>query len=379
MKKTVLIYILLGFAITSCTNKPAVTEKAKTTTDTAQLSSEVQLSAAQIKNAGLETGTAEMKAMHKTLKVTGMLDVPPKNIVSVSMPLGGYLKKTELLPGTHVHKGDVLATIEDQQYVQLQQDYLTAKSKLVYFEAEYTRQQQLNETKAASDKVFQQARSSYEEQKVLLKSIGEKLLLIGINPDRLSINSISRTINLYAPISGYVTKINVNTGKYVSPTDVLFEIISPDEMHLSLTVFENDAANIITGQKVTCYSNIHPETKYDATVHLVNPSIGKERSTEVHCDLGKYGKELMPGMYMNAVIELKTAQANALPEDAVVKWGNDYYVFSELAAGRYRMQKVEIGATDGGFVEITSPLPDSKIVIKNAYTLLMKMKNGGDE
>lgn len=379
MKRIASIYLGIAVVFSSCSSHDTKPEKAGIVKDTLRIGNEVQLTPVQRKNAGIVTGYAEKRIMHKTLKVTGVLDVPPKNIVSVSMPLGGYLKKTELLPGAHVHKGEVLATMEDQQYIQLQQDYLTAKSKLVYYEAEYTRQQQLNETKAASDKVYQQARSDYEGQKVLVKSIGEKLSLIGVNPDKLNINSISRSVNLYAPISGYVTKINVNIGKYVSPTDVLFELISPEEMHLSLIVFENDAANIITGQKVTCYSNIHPETKYEATVHLINPAIGKERSTEVHCDLGKYGNELMPGMYMNAVIELKSAQSNTLPEDAIVKWNNEYYVFFETSEGNYSMHKVEAGTSDGGFVEITSDLPDSKIVIRNAYSLLMKLKNGGEE
>ena len=377
MNRIALIYIIVLLA--SCSSHQPVAEKTKSAKDTARVSNDVALTAAQLTNAGIATGYAEKRTMHKTLKVTGVLDVPPGNIVSVSMPLGGYLKKTELLPGAHVHKGEILATLEDQQYVQLQQDYLTAKSKLVYYEAEYARQQQLNETKAASDKVYQQAKSDFEGQKILVKSIGEKLMLIGVNPDRLSISSISRTINLYAPISGYVTKINANTGKYVSPTEVLFELVSPEEMHLSLIVFENDAANIVTGQKVTCYSNIHPDTKYEATVHLINPTIGKERSTEVHCDLGKYGRELMPGMYMNAIIELKTAIANSLPEDAIVKWGNEHYIFAETVAGRYSMQKVETGTSDGGFVEITTALPDAKIVIRNAYSLLMKLKNGGEE
>jgi cobalt-zinc-cadmium efflux system membrane fusion protein len=379
MKNSALIYTIIISVFASCSNQEAAPAKSTATKDTTQLSNDVQLTAAQLTNANIETGFAEKRAMHKTLKVTGVLDVPPKNMVSVSMPLGGYLKKTELLPGAHVHKGEVLATMEDQQYVQLQQDYLTAKSKLVYNEAEYKRQQQLNETKAASDKVYQQARSEYEGQEILVKALGEKLLLIGVNPERLTINNISKSINLYAPITGYVTKINVNIGKYVTPTDVLFELISPEEMHLSLTVFENDAANIVTGQKVVCYSNIHPETKYEATVHLVNPSIGKERSTEVHCDLGKYGKELMPGMYMNAIIDLNSAITNALPEDAVVKWNNEYYVFCEQSTGKYTMQKVSVGATDEGYVEITSTLPVSKIVLKNAYALLMKLKNGGEE
>ena len=379
MNKFSLICIVVLAIFSSCSNHGEVPVKIGDVKDTTKIGNEVQLSAAQIKNAAIETGVAEKRLMHKTLKVTGILDVPPKNIVSVSMPMGGYLKTTELLPGAQVHKGEILATIEDQQYVQLQQDYLTVKNKLVLYEAEYNRQQQLNETKAASDKVFQQARSDYEGQKILLKSIGEKLLLIGVKPDLLTINNISRSINLYAPITGYVTKVNVNIGKYVGPTEVLFELMSPEEIHLDLTVFENDAANITKGQKVVCYSNIHPETKYEATVHLINPSIGKDRSTEVHCDLSKYGKELMPGMYMNAVIDLQTTTTTALPEDAIVKWNNGYYVFSESTAGKYTMQKVAIGASDGGFVVITSVLPDVKIVIRNAYSVLMKMKNSGEE
>jgi cobalt-zinc-cadmium efflux system membrane fusion protein len=371
---------LIIFAVfASCNNQPTASEPEKAVKDNAQISDNVVLTAAQLKNAGIVIGYAEKRTMRKTLKVTGILDVPPKNIVSISMPLGGYVKRTGLLPGAYVHRGEVLATMEDQLYIQLQQDYLTAKSKLVYSEAEYTRQQQLNETKAASDKVYQQAVSDHEAQKILVRSLGEKLSLIGVDPQKLNINSISRSVNLYAPISGYVTKVNVNIGKYVNPADVLFELISPKEMHLSLIVFENDAANIVTGQKVTCYSNTHPETRYEATVHLVNPAIGKERSTEVHCDLGNYGSELMPGMYMNAIIEIETAQANSLPEDAIVKWNNGYYIFVERAVGQYSMHKVEAGTSDDGFVEVTSALPGRKIVTQNAYSLLMKLKNGGEE
>jgi cobalt-zinc-cadmium efflux system membrane fusion protein len=60
--------------------------------------------------------------------VNGKIDVPPQNMVSISVPLGGYLKSTKLLEGMHISKGEVIAIMEDQQYIQLQQDYLTAKA-----------------------------------------------------------------------------------------------------------------------------------------------------------------------------------------------------------------------------------------------------------
>jgi cobalt-zinc-cadmium efflux system membrane fusion protein len=137
-------------------------------------------------------------------------------MVSISVPLGGYLKSTKLLPGMKVKKGEVIANIEDQQYIQLQQDYLTAKSKLSYIEKEYQRQKELNQSKASSDKVFQETETTYQGQKILVKSLSEKLRLISINPDKLDENNLSRSINLYAPIDGFVSTVNVNIGKYVT-------------------------------------------------------------------------------------------------------------------------------------------------------------------
>ncbi len=375
----IIIITALAITLTACNaNKKENTDTqnssaAKVAADVATLTPE------QAKNANLDLGRPEKRTVHKTLKVSGILEVPPQNMISVSIPLGGYLKKTALLPGLHVHKGDILATLEDQQYIQLQQDYLTAKAKLNYYKAEYERQQKLNETKAASDKVYQQALSDYESEKTLLRATGEKLLLIGINPATLTDNNISRSVNIYAPINGNVAKVNVNIGKYVNPTDVLFELVNPDDLHLTLTVMENDAANLHSEQKVVCYANNKPDTKYDAEIHVINPSIGKDRATEVHCHLLKYGKELLPGMFMNAEIDMQSATVNSLPEDAVVKWNNEPYVFYEIATNKYKLLKIETGYASDGFIEIKTTLPDAKIVIKNAYTLLTKMMNSAEE
>ncbi len=379
---TALVFISL---FTQCKDNPAAITAAATGTKPRTDSLKVQedmvtLTAVQAANAGIATGMPSKREMHTTLQVSGTIDVPPQNIVSISIPLGGYIKQTTLLPGTKISKGAILATLEDQQYIQLQQDYLTAKNRLHYVEADFSRQQELNETKAVSDKVYQQARSEFENQKILLRSLGEKLRLIGINPESLNENNISRSIYLHAPISGYVSKVNVNTGKYVSPTDVLFELISPDDLHLSLTVFENNAANLSIGQKVTCYTNNHPETKYQATVSLITPAVNEERAAEVHCHLEHNAKGLMPGMFMNASIEFNNAQVMAVPEEAVVKWNSRYYLFGEEGSNRYKLLPVETGVSAMGFIEIRTVLPvDRPIVVKNAYTLLMKMKNSAEE
>lgn len=339
----------------------------------------VQLSPEQVKNAGITISPAETRDMHTSLKVNGVIDVPPQNVVSVSIPLGGYLKSMKLLPGMQVGKGQVLAVLEDPQYIQLQQDYLVAKSRLAFLEADFARQKELNESKANSDKVFQQVKSDYQSQKVMVRSFAEKLHLINIDPDKLTENNISRSINIYSPLSGFVTKVNVNTGKYVNPTDVLFELINPAHIHLSLTVFEKDVLNLAPGQKVVCYPNTNAADKHTAKIHLITRNIDEKRSSEVHCHFDKYDSRLLPGMFMNAEIELNNARVTAVPDDAVVRWENKDYIFLAEGGDKFVMTPVETGSNNNGYTEIKTDIPGKNVVTKNAYSLLMKMKNTGEE
>ena len=338
----------------------------------------VTLNAAQLKTANLAFGTAQLMSMHKILKVNGAIDVPPSNIVSISIPMGGYLKKTSLIPGMFVKKGNLLAVLEDPSYIELQQDYLTAKSKLVYLEADFNRQRDLNATKSTSDKIFQLARSDYESQKYLTKSLSEKLKLLGLDPLALNENNISRAINFNAPINGYVTKVNVNIGKYVTPTDILFEIIDPSDLHLRLIVYENDATNLKVGNKVSFYTNNDIRKKYLAKVAVINPNINEDKTTEVHCHLVNESVRLYPGTSANAEIELNDAKVNAVPEQAIVKWQNKPFVFIKMEGNSFKMVPVEMGVSTNGYVEIKNDLGKQAIVTTNAYTLLMQLKNSAD-
>ena len=362
----------------ACSTK--VDKENTTTTDTTAASNNVTLTKAQLALAKISTGNLAATQMHKTIKVNGFVDVPPQNMLSVSIPMGGYVKKANLIPGEKVSKGSVLAVLEDASYISLQQDYLTAKSKLVFLEADYNRQKALNTSKSTSDRQFQLATTDFETQQYLVKSLSEKLQLMGIVPAQLNANNISKSISFRSPISGYVTKVNVNAGKYVAPTDVLFEIMDPSDLHARLIVFENDATAIKKGNKVTFSVNNKPLEKYKAEVHFVTPNIENERTTEVHCDIVGSNTGLIPGTFINAEIELNNVTVLALPSAAVVKWQNKPFVFVENATGTYAMVPVVVGLESKGMVEVVSGVTTSdKVVIANAYTLLMKLKNSSEE
>ncbi len=343
---------------------------------------EIVLTAEQAEKAAIQTAVPEVRALHHEVLVNGVVDVPPQNMVSVSFPMGGYLRSTKLLPGMRVRKGEVIGLMEEQSLVQLQQDYLVTAARLEYLEKEYLRQKELNVDKVNADKTLQQATAEYQSQKVMLKGYAEKLRLIGIAPEKLTESGLSRQVPLYSPTNGYVSKVNVNVGKYVQPTDVLFELINPDDIHAALTIFEKDLGKIRIGQRVKVFFVDEPDKVYQAEVILVNRNVDENRAAIAHCHFLTHPGQLLPGMFLNARVETESVRGPAVPESALLTFGSKTYVFVETAKRTYRMVEVSAGARDAGWVSLAGSaqlVEGRKIVTANAYSLLGALKNVAEE
>lgn len=378
----------------SCSNKKPVEKEPENAPEDKNA---VELTASQYRSVGISLGTTEMRALSGVLKVNGFIDVPPQNLVSVTTQMGGIIKSTPLLPGSTVKKGQVIAVLQNQEYVQLQQDYLENKSQLELTDAEYKRQLMLASQQVNAQKTVQQAKAQYQSNLARVNALQQRLILININPASLSAQNIRSQINIYAPISGYVTKVNVNTGKFVNPNDVMFEIVDNSNLHVELNVFEKDAAKVKAGQQVR-FTLTNDSTEQKAVVELVGGEINPDKTVTVHA-LAKGSKNFIPGTYLKAYIETGTSQVSSLPQSAVVEFEGKPYIFiavtsqvsapdlqSEASSKKetnhiFRMTEVSTGIIDGGFIEVQLPaqLNNSKIVLKGAYDLLSKMKNSEEE
>lgn len=372
--KSIYNILILLIILSACGNKNENQNNNEITNEI-----EILLSDEQIKNIGIETDSIRYQTLSSQLQLSGKIDVPPQNMISVSMPLGGYLKSTHLLPGMHVKKGEVIAVMEDEQYVQLQEEFLTAKSKLEFLEKEYERQKELNKNQASSDKVYQLALSEYQTQKIRVKSLSEKLKLIFINADKLDENSISKSINLLSPIDGYVSKVNINIGKHVEPSDILFELVNPEDIHLALNVYEKDIDKLFIGQKVLAFTNNNPDKKYHCEIILIGKDFSNDKNITAHCHFDQYDHSLIPGMYMNALIEINTKNAPVLPNDAIVNYDGISYIFVQITSNTFELIPIKTGNTENNYTEIISDkineLKNKKIVTRGAYQLLMALKN----
>jgi len=339
----------------------------------------VVLNDVQMTNAGIQTGFPQEKEMQTTIRLNGMVDVPPQNLVSVSYPMGGYLRSTPLLPGYPVHKGDPIAVMEDQSFVQLQQDYLTARARLDFLSTDLRRQKELSDADATSKKSYQLTLSEYKTQEAILRSTAEKLRLIHINPEKLSVDNISAQTRIYSPIDGFVSKVNVNVGKYVNPTDVLFELVNPTDIHAAMTVFEKDITLFRKGLHGKVALLDQPGQSYEVATILVTRNVNDSRTGVIHCHFEGAHQELLPGMFLSGVFQLDSRKVVAVPEGAVVNYMGRKYVFVSRNPKEFQLTAVETGNADQGFAElITSGNPDwgnTRIVIKGAYALLGKLKN----
>jgi cobalt-zinc-cadmium efflux system membrane fusion protein len=344
----------------------------------------VTLTPEQHKLAEITLGEIELKELSGTTKVNGMLDLPPQSLVSISTPLEGIVKSTDMLQGMRVKKGALVAVMQNPEFIQMQQDYLDYKSQLQFLKQELDRQEELAKENVNSKKALQKARSEYQSVSARLLGQRSKLSLINISFAVLEKGQILKTFNLYAPMAGYVTQVNTNIGAFASTTDVLFKIADTEHLHAELTVFEKDVPKLKIGQKVR-FTLANEEKERMATVHLIGREISKERTVQIHCHLDKEDTQLLPGMYLKAYVESGTNKVEALPDAAIVEFEGKKYVFIEQSSSKsgyqYRMMEVKTDVAENGYTQVlfSDEITKPKVVIKGAYDLLSKVKNAEEE
>ena len=380
------IFTILVFTLIACNGG----KKVETETKEEEFPNDiVELRADQVKLANIETASIELHSLSGTLKVNGVIAVAPQDLATVCMPLGGFIKSTSMMAGNVVSKGQILAIIENQEFVNIQQSYLEAKSKLEYAEAEYNRHKELYKDDVYSQKNLQEVTANFKSLKSQVNALEQKLLLIGIKVKNLNENTISSCVSIVSPISGYIKTVNINIGKYVDPTDVLFEIVNTDKLFLELTLFDKDIQKVSIGQKIRFYINNETE-QHEAIVYQTGKSMNADKTYKVYATVSGGCKNVMPGMYVNAIIEATNNKVTALPSEAIVTFEDKDYIFvfdkNKEEGGKpfteYRMIEVHKGVTDGGYTEIILPknfnIKIAKVVVKGAYNLLSAKKNAGE-
>ncbi|TDS10986.1 efflux RND transporter periplasmic adaptor subunit [Sphingobacterium paludis] len=374
---------IIGLLVSSCQQQTAQSDEPQQTATPKDSTEQLVLllSPDQMKTIDLDTTSLKQTTIRKNMLLMGKVSVSPTHLTSLSSVVGGHIKTLHIIPGQRFSKGQVLATIADMQVIQLQQDYLTAKADWTSVKENFERQQTLNAQQATSDKNLQLARAEFQKLNATVHALEQKLRLLHIDPTTLQADNIRQTIQIYAPFSGTVNKVFVNTGQYVTPTDIICELIDPRGFILQLNTFEKNLPGLQNGQKIAAYTNDNPKAKSTATIINRVSSLDDDGAGIIYATLDQPNPTWVTGTYVNADVAVNNYIVNSLPQRSVVSFENKQYVFVKTGESSFQLHAVDIGESSDGRVEIRNPaqLADMPIVQKGAYDLLMAMKNKPEE
>lgn len=405
--------------LSACSNDKKTMENTSNTAETSKTEEPKEeesptiatLTEEQMKTVGVQLGAIEQKELTATIKANGMLKVPNNNKANATSLYGGVIKTLNVQIGDYVRKGQVIATISNPQFIQLQEEYLTTGSRITYAEQELQRQKMLNEGNAGAGKNLQNATSELNTLRTRRASLQKQIQLMGINPNSVSNGNLKSALVVTSPISGSVSDVFAKIGSYVDVSSPVIEIVDNSSIHLDLQVFEKDLPQVKVGQTIHFTLTNNPTTEYDAKVFSIGSSFENDSKTiAVHCRVNGNKSGLIDGMNITGIVSLNNVLTPAVPNDAIVNADGKYYVFVQTnkkieehseegekegnhkegeekdhkeEKGSMNFEKIEVmkGVSDMGFTAVTfiKEIPtNAKIVTKGAFFVNAKLSNAGE-
>ncbi|MFT4838758.1 MAG: cobalt-zinc-cadmium efflux system membrane fusion protein [Nonlabens sp.] len=375
------IYTIITFSLTlalySCGEQSNTADQVETQS-AATMDNRIQITQAQFEQSNMILGVLEEKSFPNIVSVNGMIDVPPENRAVVNATMGGYIKTTFLLVGDVVRKGQVLVTLENPEFISLQQEYMEVNEQLSYLKSEYDRQVRMKAENITSQKSYLKAESEYKTAIAKHTGLDKQLRMLNILPSNVRAGKISSVVSIYAPISGSITKVNISKGSYLSPATEILEIIDTDHIHLELSVFEKDIMKIKKGQEIDFKIPEASSKTYKAEVHLVGTSIEENRTIKVHGHLDNDEKtHFLTGMFIDANIITDSAIAKALPSQTVVEVDGVFYVLvldqKEDDTYYFNQEEIVVKRSYNGFTVIENKSSfdsETKFLTQGAFNLI---------
>jgi len=344
----------------------------------------LHLTQIQMEHAGIETGSFERKVLKTSLKVTGKLELPPQNQARVGSLMGGRINSIRIRPGQYVKKGQLLATLENPEFISLQQEYFESLNHLKLLKKEFDRQQLLSEQKISTSKLADKAESAYKAEEIRLVGLESRLSLLNVQAK--SLESIRQYLPVYAPISGHITTIQVRMGEYVPTEKDLFGIVDNHHVHIDFWVYESDIDQIQLDQEIQFFLQNKPDQILSANIFSIGKAMEEEeRAILVHAEIENEKGYLIPGMYVEGRIILnETEKELCVPIQAIATDNGLFYIFElldeeEEEEKEIHFKKIQVikGATDYGFVEVKvmeEISPKASIVVNGAFFLMAQSK-----
>lgn len=357
-----------------------------------------EITAEQLKTAGIETDTVQLKNLTSAIKANGMLTVPNQNKALVTSVSNGIIKTLLVQPGDFVKQGQAIASIINPDIAKTQQDLQTVQAQISLAEIEQRRQKELVEGNAAPLKNLQRVETELATLTTSRNALQQQLAAMGIPASA----KLTTTISVRAPISGTISEISAQIGSNVGPNTPIAQIVNNSQLHLDLFVYEKDLPKLKPNQVIHFTMTNNAGKEYDAQIYSIGTAFASDTKTiPIHAVVKGDKTGLIEGMSITAVVSIGKAIVPAVPSEAIITNAGTDYIFIQTTAPKeekghehkegekeahaqtFYFEKTPVikGNSDIGFTEIipVKPIPSgARVVTKGAFFVMATLSNMGE-
>lgn len=306
---------------------------------------------------GLRTVTVERAPFATSIRTVGRVAYDERRVHHVHTRYEAYVEDvTADFTGKFVRKGEVLAKVYSPDLYATQKEYLLALA-------------------ASRSLAGSRADGVSKGGEDLLAAARQRLLLWDIRPADIDAlekrGEPTRTLNVYAPISGFVTGRMAYHGMKVMPSDTLFDIVDLSTVWVLADVYEYELPRLSVGQKAKVSLAYWPGRSWSGRVTYVYPAVDEAtRTVKVRLELPNPGETLKPEMFAQILLEGAPRQTLVVPDDVVIDSGERKVVFLVEGEGRLMPREIAVGDQAEGLVEVTSGLSAGDVLARGASFLV---------
>lgn len=322
-------------------------------------SSNIRIDPVTVQNMGLRLGTVQKKRLSKYIRTYGNVSYNETKLYTVNTKFDGWIEKLYVdFLGERVKKGQPLFEIYSPDLFAAQQEYLSAY--LQY--------------KALSSNASVNVKNS---AKGLMRASRTRLTYWDLDEEQIKdiekSGKIKKTVTVYSPATGVVTKKNAFEGHYVKAGVHQFEIADLSEVWVDVDIYEYELPWIKSGMPAEMELAYIPGKTFKGEVLFIYPYLSiKTRTARLRLAFKNPESELKPGMYAN--IYLKSELPNevvVIPQEAVIDSGVRKVVFVSLGKGKFQPRDVKLGVEGNSYeFQVLEGLKEGEKIVLSGQFLL---------
>lgn len=339
-----------------------------------QVEARVAMSDEQLRQNQVEVLTAGPARIRNVLQLIGEVRFNEDRTVHVVPRLSGIVQSVAANAGDRVKKGQVLAVVSSQALADQRAELLAAQKRLALTRTTFEREKRLWEDKISAEQDYLQARTALQEAEIAAQNAQQKLASLG---SQRAGGDLTR-YEVRSPIDGVVVEKHIALGETVKDDATVFVVADLSTVWAEMTVYAKDLNVVKIGQKATVKATAF-ESESSGTVFYVGSLVGEQtRAAKARIVLPNPQGVWRPGLPVNIQLTAGEVEVPVAVSQEAIQSVRDWTVVFGRYGADFEARPVELGRSDGRFVEVVKGLnAGEQYAAKNSFLIKAELGKAG--